>query len=129
MNHGRGNGRKGIIVAKLDFGNGQRIVLINDGNDSRFKQRIEGILRVLISGSLFSTIRQCSILLDQGSQDPYVRNIVSGEKNLSDGLSQVIEETIPQADETTLTDGCQCLLRCEIFQLNFQVFPFRLTCN
>jgi hypothetical protein len=40
---------------------------------------------------------------------------------LSNVLSQVVKETVPKTDETTLTDCRQCLFKCEKFELNFAV--------
>jgi hypothetical protein len=34
VDHGGGDGGEGVVVAKLDFRHGQRVVLVDDGDDA-----------------------------------------------------------------------------------------------
>lgn len=49
MGHGRGDGGQRVIVAKLDFGYGQRIVLIDDGDNAHVQQLLNGVLGIEVS--------------------------------------------------------------------------------
>jgi hypothetical protein len=40
----------------------------------------------------------------------YIRDIPACQKHLSDGLTQLAEQIVPQGDQSTLPDSSQCLL-------------------
>lgn len=52
MDHGRGDGGEGVIVTKLDFGDGKGVILIDNGDDANIQELIEGILSIDIAGAL-----------------------------------------------------------------------------
>ena len=39
----------------------------------------------------------------------YVCYVIAGEEDLGDGLVELVEEVIPEGDETALSDCCECL--------------------
>lgn len=52
VNHRGGDGGEGIIVSELDFGHGDGVVLVDDGNDAHFEELGERVLSIEVLGSL-----------------------------------------------------------------------------
>lgn len=52
MNHGGSDGGESIVVAKLDFGNGESVILVDDGNNALLQKCMEGVLGIEVSSSL-----------------------------------------------------------------------------
>lgn len=52
VDHGGCDGRQCVIVAKLDFGHGERVVLVDNGDDSHVEELVERVLRIEIPRSL-----------------------------------------------------------------------------
>ena len=52
MDHGGSDGRKGIVVAKLDLGNSESVILVDNGNDTLLQEGMESVLSIEISGPL-----------------------------------------------------------------------------
>lgn len=52
VDHGRGNGGKGVIVTELDFRHGEGIVFVDNGNNANVQQLVERILGVDVTGAL-----------------------------------------------------------------------------
>jgi len=46
VHHGGRDGRQCVIVAKLDFRYGQRIVFIDDGDDTHVKELMDSVLSI-----------------------------------------------------------------------------------
>lgn len=49
VHHGGGDGGEGVVVAELDLGDGQRVVLVDDGDDSHVEELVDGVLGIEIS--------------------------------------------------------------------------------
>lgn len=49
VDHGGGDGGQSVVVTKLDFGYGQRIVLIDDGDHAHVEQLMHSVLRIEVS--------------------------------------------------------------------------------
>ena len=49
VHHGGGDGREGVVVAKLDLRHGQRVVLVDDGDHAHLQQLVHGPLGVEIA--------------------------------------------------------------------------------
>lgn len=52
MNHGGSDGRESIVVAKLDLGNSESVILVDNGNDTLLQECMEGVLSIEISSPL-----------------------------------------------------------------------------
>lgn len=103
VDHGGGNCREGIVVTKLDFRNGQGIVLIDNGDDAHVQERVECVLGVEIPRPLGESISVRSGVsqgLLQGVT--YVCDIILGEKNLGNWLIHVLEKAVPETHESAL---------------------------
>lgn len=48
VDHGSRNGRQGVVITELDFGDGQRVVLVDNGDDAHVQQRVECVLGIEI---------------------------------------------------------------------------------
>jgi len=56
VNHGCRDGGEGVVVTKLDFGHGQRVVLVDDGDDAHVQELVDGPLRIEIAWPLWLSV-------------------------------------------------------------------------
>ena len=113
--HAGGDGRQGIVVAKLvdvqDFGDGDGVVLVDDGDDTEGEQSRECRCGVEISRALqvehFESVLCGKVTRASG---PYVGNVVPRHEDLCDGLLKSAKDLIPQRDQPSLTDSGEGLL-------------------
>jgi hypothetical protein len=52
MNHGGSDSRESIVVAKLDFGNSECVVLVDNGNNTLLQKSMESVLSIEVSSPL-----------------------------------------------------------------------------
>lgn len=53
MNHGGSDGGESIVITKLDFGNSESVVFVNNRDDTLLQKCMEGVLGIEISCTLY----------------------------------------------------------------------------
>lgn len=59
MDHGSGDGGKGVVVAEFDLGDGERVVLIDNWDDAHLKERVKRVDCIEILRALQRALAIC----------------------------------------------------------------------